>query len=100
MRRALVTGITGQLGSYLAELLLDKRYEVHGIIRRSSSFNTGRIDHIFDRLKVHPADLADGTSIQKVVDLSKPDEVYHLGAMSHVRMSFDIPEYTADVDAI
>lgn len=100
MKRALITGITGQDGSYLAELLLDKGYEVHGVVRRSSSFNTGRIDHIFDRLKIHPADLADGTSLQKVVNLAQPDEVYHLGAMSHVRMSFDIPEYTADIDAL
>ncbi len=100
MKTALITGITGQDGSYLAELLLNKGYEVHGIVRRSSSFNTGRIDHIYDQIKVHPADLADGTSLQKVVDAAKPDEVYHLGAQSHVRMSFDIPEYTADVDAL
>ena len=99
-KRALVSGATGQDGSYLCELLLEKDYEVHCIVRRSSSFNTGRIDHIFDRLKIHPADLSDGTSLQKVVDIAQPDEVYNLGAQSHVRMSFDIPEYTCDVDAM
>ena len=98
--KALISGITGQDGSYLAELLLDKGYEVHGIIRRSSSFNTGRIDHIFDRLKVHHGDLADTTSIQKIVDISQPDECYNLAAQSHVRLSFDIPEYSADIDAL
>ena len=100
MKRALITGISGQDGSYLAELLLSKGYEVHGIRRHSSSFNTGRIDHVFNQLKVHHADLADGTSLQKVVDASEPDEVYNLGAMSQVRTSFQIPEYTADVDAV
>ena len=100
MKRALITGITGQDGSYLAELLLGKGYEVHGIIRRSSSFNTGRINAIFPKLKIHHADLADGTSLKKVVDASEPDEVYNLGAMSQVRTSFEVPEYTADVDAL
>jgi GDPmannose 4,6-dehydratase len=98
--KALISGITGQDGSYLAELLLDKGYEVHGIVRRSSSFNTGRIDHIFDRLKVHHGDLADATSIEKIVDISQPDECYNLAAQSHVRLSFDIPEYSADIDAL
>jgi GDPmannose 4,6-dehydratase len=98
--KALITGITGQDGSYLAELLLSKGYEVHGLIRRSSSFNTGRIDHIYDRLKIYHADLSDGTSLQKVVDQVEPDEVYNLGAMSQVRISFEMPEYTADVDAL
>ena len=98
--KALISGITGQDGSYLAELLLGKGYEVHGIVRRSSSFNTGRIDHIFDRLKVHHGDLADATSIEKIVDISQPDECYNLAAQSHVRLSFDIPEYSADIDAL
>ncbi len=97
MKRALITGITGQIGSYLAELLLSKDYEVHGIIRRSSSFNTGRIDHIFDRLHLHHGDMTDGTGLRRVVENVRPDEVYNLGAMSQVRVSFDQPEYTADV---
>jgi len=100
MKRALVLGATGQDGSYLCELLLEKKYEVHAIIRRSSSFNTGRINHIYDQLKIYHADLSDGTSLQKVIDVSQPDEVYNLGAMSHVRISFEQPEYTADVDAV
>ncbi len=100
MKKALITGVTGQDGSYLAELLLSKGYEVHGVIRRSSSFNTSRIDHIFDRLKIYHADLSDSTSLQKVVDLAQPDEVYNLGAMSQVRISFEMPGYTADVDAL
>src|SRR5208283_3280927 len=99
MRRALVTGITGQLGSYLAELLLSKDYEVHGIIRRSSSFNTGRIDGIFDRLHLHHGDMSDGTGLRRILEKAKPDEVYGLAAQSHVRVSFDQPEYTADVVA-
>ncbi len=98
--RALITGITGQDGSYLAELLLAKGYEVHGIVRRSSSFNTGRIDHIFDRLKLHHADMSDGGSLRKVVTAVQPTEVYNLAAQSHVRVSFDEPEYTVDVDAV
>ena len=98
--KALITGITGQDGSYLAELLLTKGYEVHGIIRRSSSFNTGRIDHIFDDLHLHYGDLTDGISLKNIVDDVKPDEVYNLGAQSHVRTSFDIPVYTADVTGV
>lgn len=100
MRKALVTGITGQDGSYLAELLLEKGYEVHGIIRRSSSFNTGRINHIFDKLHLHYGDLADGRSLEMILDMADFDEVYNLGAQSQVRTSFDIPEYTGDVVAL
>jgi GDPmannose 4,6-dehydratase len=99
-KTALITGITGQDGSYLAELLLSKGYEVHGIIRRSSSFNTGRIDHIFDQLHLHYGDLTDGSSLSTLLHSIKPDEIYNLGAQSHVRVSFDCPEYTADVDAM
>jgi GDPmannose 4,6-dehydratase len=107
MKRALITGITGQDGSYLAELLLEKGYEVHGIIRRSSSFNTGRINHIYQdphetgvRLFLHYADLNDASSINKVLRDVRPDEIYNLGAQSHVRVSFDVPEYTGEVDAL
>jgi GDPmannose 4,6-dehydratase len=106
-RKALITGITGQDGSYLAELLLSKGYEVHGIKRRSSSFNTGRVDHLLkdwhDRnasLYLHFADLSDSTSLVKLLYRLVPDEIYHLGAQSHVRVSFDIPEYTGDVTAL
>jgi len=106
-RRALITGITGQDGSYLAELLLSKGYEVHGIKRRSSSFNTGRIDIIFPdlhdrdaRLFLYFADLADSTSLIKLLYRLQPDEIYHLGAQSHVRVSFEIPEYTGDITAL
>lgn len=95
MKRALVTGCTGQDGSYLCELLLEKGYEVHGIIRRSSSFNTQRIDHIFDNLHLHYGDLTDSCSLRNILSIAKPDEVYNLGAQSHVRTSFDIPVYTA-----
>lgn len=95
MKKALVTGITGQDGSYLAELLLKKGYEVHGMIRRSSSINTGRIDHIFNDLQLHYGDLTDADSVRSIVNRVKPDEVYNLGAQSHVRTSFDIPYYTA-----
>jgi GDPmannose 4,6-dehydratase len=105
--RALITGITGQDGSYLAELLLAKGYEVHGIIRRSSSFNTERIDHLYRdphergvRLFLHYGDLNDASSLQSVVAEVKPDEVYNLGAQSHVRVSFDIPEYTGEITAL
>lgn len=98
-KTALITGITGQDGSYLAELLLGKGYEVHGIIRRSSSFNTGRIDHIFDQLHLHFGDLTDSLSIDRIIQEVKPDEVYHLGAQSHVRVSFDVPKYTLETDA-
>jgi GDPmannose 4,6-dehydratase len=107
MKRALITGITGQDGSYLAELLLKKGYEVHGLIRRSSSFNTGRIDHIYRdphesgvRLLLHYGDLNDASSLNRVLRDVKPDEIYNLGAQSHVRVSFDVPEYTGDVDAL
>jgi len=106
-KRALITGITGQDGSYLAELLLSKDYEVHGIKRRSSSFNTGRIDAILPdlhgrdaRLFVHFGDLADSTSLIKLLYRLQPDEIYNLGAQSHVRVSFDIPEYTGDITAL
>src|ERR1022692_654115 len=100
MKKALITGVTGQDGSYLAELLLDKGYEVHGIIRRSSSLNTQRIDHIFDQLHLHFGDLSDGSALGSLLSKVKPEEVYNLGAQSHVRVSFDCPEYTADVDAM
>lgn len=107
MKRALVTGITGQDGSYLAELLLQKGYEVHGLIRRSSSFNTQRIDHLYQdphimgvKLFLHYGDLADSVRLTKLLYELKPDEVYHLGAQSHVRVSFDIPEYTGDVTGL
>ncbi len=106
-RRALITGITGQDGSYLAELLLAKGYEVHGIVRRSSTFNTERIDHIYQdpheegtRLFLHYGDLTDGAGLRQVLGAAQPDEVYNLGAQSHVRVSFDQPVYTAQVDAV
>jgi GDPmannose 4,6-dehydratase len=106
-RRALITGITGQDGSYLAELLLEKGYEVHGIIRRSSSFNTGRIDDIYQdphepdvRIRLHYGDLNDASSLNRILRLVRPDEIYNLGAQSHVRVSFDIPEYTAEVTGV
>ena len=100
MKKALITGITGQDGSYLAELLLKKGYEVHGIIRRSSLINTHRIDHIYDRLKLHYGDLTDATNIIGVIKRVEPDEIYNLGAQSHVKVSFETPEYTAQVDAL
>jgi len=107
MKRAFITGITGQDGSYLAELLLAKDYEVHGMIRRSSSFNTQRIDHLYQdphilgtRLFLHYGDLADSGRLTKMMYDIAPDEVYHLGAQSHVRVSFDVPEYTGDVVAL
>src|ERR1700748_3455685 len=107
MKRALITGITGQDGSYLADLLLEKGYEVHGIIRRASTFNTARIDHLYVdphingvRLFLHYGDLADSVNLVKLLYELKPDEIYHLGAQSHVRVSFDIPEYTADVTGV
>jgi GDPmannose 4,6-dehydratase len=95
-RKAFITGITGQDGSYLAEILLEKDYEVYGMIRRSSSFNTARIDHIFGELELVFGDLSDGSSLNQLMRRIRPDEVYNLGAQSHVRVSFDIPEYTAD----
>jgi GDPmannose 4,6-dehydratase len=100
MKVALITGITGQDGSYLAELLLEKGYEVHGIIRRSSSINTDRIDHIYQNIKLHYGDLTDSTNIVRVIQKVQPDEIYNLGAQSHVKVSFEMPEYTADVDAV
>ena len=99
-RKAFITGITGQDGSYLAEILLEKDYEVYGMIRRSSSFNTARIDHIFGDIELVFGDLGDGSSLNQLVRTIRPDEVYNLGAQSHVRVSFDIPEYTADVAAL
>ena len=106
MKKALITGITGQDGSYLTELLLSKGYEVHGVIRRASVFNTDRIDHIYSdphdsqaRLFLHYGDLTDGTGIRHILEHTQPDEIYNLGAQSHVRVSFDQPEYTADVVA-
>lgn len=107
MKKALITGITGQDGSYLAELLLEKGYEVHGIIRRSSTFNTSRIDHLYAdphingvKLFLHYGDLSDASNISRLLEKIKPQEIYHLGAQSHVRVSFDIPEYTADVSGL
>ena len=100
MKVALITGITGQDGSYLAELLLEKGYEVHGIVRRSSLINTHRIDHIFQNINLHYGDLTDSTNIVRVIQKVKPDEIYNLGAQSHVKVSFEMPEYTADVDAV
>jgi GDPmannose 4,6-dehydratase len=107
VKKALITGITGQDGSYLAELLLEKGYEVHGIVRRSSSFNTGRIDHIYQdphqpgtRLFLHYGDLNDSSSLNLLLKKLRPDEIYNLGAQSHVRVSFDVPEYTGDVTGL
>ena len=100
MKRALITGITGQDGSYLAEFLLDKGYSVHGLIRRSSSSNNSRIGHLDGKIELHEGDLGDSSSLKRVIEKSDPDEVYNLAAMSHVKVSFEMPEYTADVDAI
>lgn len=107
MKKALVTGITGQDGSYLTELLLEKGYEVHGIIRRASTFNTERIDHLYKdphvngvKLFLHYGDLSDASNISRLLEKIKPDEIYHLGAQSHVRVSFDMPEYTGDVTGL
>jgi GDPmannose 4,6-dehydratase len=107
MKKALITGVTGQDGAYLAEFLLKKGYEVHGIKRRSSSFNTDRIDHLYQdphekgvKFKLHYGDLADSTNITRIVQEVQPDEIYNLGAMSHVKVSFDEPEYTANVDGL
>lgn len=107
MKKALITGITGQDGSYLTELLLDKGYEVHGIIRRASTFNTGRIDHLYKdphykdaRLFLHYGDMSDASNINRLLRTIKPDEIYHLAAQSHVRVSFDIPEYTGDITGL
>jgi GDPmannose 4,6-dehydratase len=107
MKKALITGITGQDGSYLAEFLLEKGYEVHGIKRRASNFNTQRIDHIYQdphvdhkRLILHYGDLADSSNLTRIINEIQPDEIYNLGAQSHVAVSFEAPEYTADVDAL
>ena len=111
-KKALITGITGQDGSYLAELLLEKGYVVHGIKRRASSFNTNRIDHLYKdphelsaqgqapRLKLHYGDISDGSNLQRIIEHVQPDEIYNLGAQSHVAVSFEAPEYTANVDAL
>ena len=109
-KRALITGITGQDGSYLAEFLLAKGYEVHGVIRRSSSFNTSRIEHLYmedlvrdihtKKIQLHYGDLGDATGLIRLIGDIQPDEIYNLGAMSHVKVSFDVPEYTADTDGI
>ncbi|MGO9482317.1 MAG: GDP-mannose 4,6-dehydratase [Candidatus Kryptoniota bacterium] len=107
MKKALITGITGQDGSYLTELLLEKGYEVHGIIRRSSSFNTGRIDHLYNnpeisgkRLFLHYGDLTDTSNLNRLLEKIVPDEIYNLAAQSHVKVSFEVPEYTAEVDGV
>jgi GDPmannose 4,6-dehydratase len=99
-KKALITGITGQDGSYLAELLLEKGYEVHGLVRRSSSFNTWRIDHVRERLVLHYGDLVDQNSLVRTLETVEPDEIYNLAAQSHVKVSFEMPEYTTDVTAI
>jgi GDPmannose 4,6-dehydratase len=99
-KKALITGITGQDGSYLAELLLSKGYEVNGTIRRSSSFNTGRIDQLFSQIKRYYSDLTDSSSLNRLIEKIQPDEIYNLGAQSHVKISFDVPEYTAETDAV
>ena len=109
-KRALITGITGQDGSYLAEFLLNKGYEVHGLLRRSSSFNTERIEHLYmddlvrdihvKKINLHYGDLGDSTNLIRVIGEVQPDEIYNLGAMSHVKVSFDVPEYTADTDGV
>ena len=100
MKVALITGITGQDGSYLAELLLEKGYEVHGIVRRASLINTHRIDHIYDQINLHYGDLTDATNIIGVIKKVEPDEIYNLGAQSHVKVSFETPEYTGNVDGL
>lgn len=107
MKKALITGITGQDGSYLTELLLEKGYEVHGTIRRASTFNTKRIDHLFENpdignksLFLHHSDLTDSSNLNRLIERIEPDEIYNLGAQSHVQVSFDVPEYTAEVVAI
>jgi len=107
LKKALITGITGQDGSYLTEILLEKGYEVHGIIRKSSSFNTGRIEHLFNnpeiynkKLFLHYGDLVDTSSIHRLLEKVEPDEIYNLAAQSHVKVSFEVPDYTAQVDAL
>ena len=100
MKKALITGITGQDGSYLAEFLLEKGYEVHGITRRASISNTARIDHLMGKLRLHDGDLTDSTSLIRIIGQVQPDEIYNLAAQSHVQVSFDVPEYSGDVDAL
>ena len=107
MKKALITGITGQDGSYLAELLLKKGYEAHGIKRRASSFNTQRVDHFYEdphetdrRFVMHYGDLTDATNLIRIIQKIKPDEIYNIGAQSHVKVSFEVPEYTANSDAL
>src|SRR6201986_1929345 len=107
MKRALITGITGQDGAYLAELLLNKGYEVHGVKRRSSSFNTGRIDHLYQdphetnsKLFLHFGDVTDSTNLIRIIQETRPNEIYNLAAQSHVWVSFETPEYTANADAV
>lgn len=100
MKKALITGITGQDGSYLAEFLLEKGYEVHGITRRASISNTARIDHLMGRITLHDGDLTDSSSLIRIIGMVKPDEIYNLAAQSHVQVSFDVPEYSGDVDAL
>jgi GDPmannose 4,6-dehydratase len=100
MKKAFITGITGQDGSYLAELLLTKGYEVHGMIRRTSLFNTSRIDHILNKIKLHYGDVTDSANLNHLMSILKPDEIYNLAAQSHVKVSFEVPEYTAQVDAV
>ena len=102
MKKALITGITGQDGSYLAEFLLEKGYEVHGITRRASISNTARIDHLIEKkaITLHDGDLSDSSSLIRIIGLVQPDEIYNLAAQSHVQVSFDVPEYSGDIDAI
>src|SRR5688572_23586875 len=107
MKKALITGITGQDGSYLAEILIEKGYEVHGVVRRSSSINTARLDHLFDNKDLfntvfftHHGDITDTSNMNRLLEKIKPDEIYNLAAQSHVKVSFEIPEYTAEVDEI
>lgn len=100
MKKALITGITGQDGSYLAEFLLEKGYDVHGITRRASISNTSRIEHIMDKITLHDGDLSDSSSLIRIINLVRPDEIYNLAAQSHVQVSFDVPEYSGDVDAL
>lgn len=100
MKKALITGITGQDGSYLAEFLLEKGYTVHGLVRRSSSPTFGRIEHLIDKIELHYGDMSDSSSLTRIVEKCDPDEIYNLAAMSHVKVSFEIPEYTADVDGV
>ena len=99
-KKALITGITGQDGSFLAEFLLEKGYEVHGIVRRASYSNTTRIDHILGEITLHDGDMTDASSLIRIINMIQPDEIYNLAAQSHVQVSFDVPEYSGDVDAI